>query len=187
MNIYETPEGVDQYFEMSEGYDLSHYSDIIQKYLPVGKTLLEVGMGPGNDFLWLSKIYETTGSDYSKEFISRAEKRFSGADLVQLDGIYLDTDRTFDALFSSKVYQHVPTSKMSEVFDNQKRILKKDGLIMHTFWVGGRTEEIDDMVFFYHNTEDLFKLINNNFTVLHRELYTEFEKNDSLFIIARKK
>ncbi len=187
MKIYETSEGVDQYFEMSEGYDLSHYSGRIQKYLPVGKTLLEIGMGPGNDFIWLSKIYETTGSDYSKEFISRAEKRFPGADLVQLDGITLTTNRTFDALFSSKVYQHIPTSKMTDVFDNQHRILNKDGVIIHTFWVGGSTMEIDDMVFFYHNTTDLLKMLNKKFTVLHSESYTEFENNDSLFIIARKK
>lgn len=187
MKIYETPDGVDQYFEMSEDSDFSHYRDKILKYLPAGKTLLEIGMGPGNDFAWLSKLYETTGSDYSKEFVLRAEKRFPGADIIQLDGISPDINRTFDALFSNKVYQHIPTAKLSDVFDHQQRILNQNGLIIHTFWVGGSTMEIDDMVFFYHDKDELLNLISKNFTILTTEMYTEFEESDSLFIIAGKK
>lgn len=57
MKIYETSEGVDEYFKMSEGYDLSKYKDLITEHLPMGKTLLEIGMGPGNDFAWLSRIF----------------------------------------------------------------------------------------------------------------------------------
>ena len=60
MKIYETPEGVNQYFEMSDGYDLSHY--------------------------------QITGSDYSMEFISRAQIRFPGTELMLLDGVTLETD-----------------------------------------------------------------------------------------------
>lgn len=186
MKIYETPEGVNEYFKMSEGYDLSHYRDKIQKHLPAGNSLLEIGMGPGNDFAWLKDLYKVTGSDYSGEFISRAAKRFPGADLMILDGISLDTGRKFNALFSSKVYQHIPFAKLREVFNNQMRILTEKGLIIHTFWIGGSEMKIDDMIFYYHDKDSLLTLIKENFEILETEVYTEFEENDSLFVIARK-
>jgi len=187
MRIYETPEGVDQYFQMSEGYDLSHYKKHLFKYLPEGKSLLEIGMGPGNDFAWLKDHYKITGSDYSNEFISRAMKRFPDADLMVLDGISLNTDRKFDALFSSKVYQHIPLDRLKGALDSQYRILNRGGVIFHTFWIGGREMKIEDMVFYYHDIETLLKLIGKNFEILETDQYTEFEENDSLFVIARKK
>jgi len=187
MKIYDTPEGVDKYFEMSDGYDLSRYKDLILQYLPQGKTLLEIGMGPGNDFAWLSQLYTVTGSDYSREFIGRAEKRFPGADLQVLDGIKLNTDKVFDALFSSKVYQHINLEELESSLNKQLKILSEDGLILHSFWIGGSEMDFDDMHFFYHDREKLQKIISKNFDILETDIYSEFEDSDSLFLIAQKK
>ena len=187
MDIYNTPDGVDRYFEMSKGYDLSSYKKLFLKYLPAGKSLLELGMGPGNDFAWLSEIYQMTGSDYSSEFISRARKRFPGADLMILDGISLNTERQFDAVFSCKVYQHIPLKKLKTALDNQYKILFYKGVIIHSFWVGGSETDIEDMQFYYHDREDLLDLIGKKYTILETIDYKEFEDNDSLLVIAEKR
>ena len=187
MKIYETKKGVDEYFKMAEGYDLSKYKSLMLKHLPKGKSLLEIGMGPGNDFAWLSRLYDVTGSDYSKEFVDRARKRFPQSDIKILDGISLKIDETFDALFSCKVYQHIQTGELETVLKNQYKILNEDGLIIHSFWVGSSEMEIEDMHFYYHDLNALKELISNHFVILESESYTEFEEDDSLFLIARKK
>lgn len=128
-----------------------------------------------------------TGSDYSREFIRRAEKRFPEADLMVLDGFSLKTDRVFDALYSCKVYQHRPLEEMTEVLHRQSRILSEKGIIIHSFWIGGKEMNVEDMHFYYHDKKRLLDLIGREFKLLEIEEYTEFEENDSLFIIAEKK
>lgn len=172
---------------MAEGYDLSHYKDQILDVLPRGNSLLEIGMGPGNDFAWMSELYEMTGSDYSPLFIEKAKKRFPGADLVVLDGISLPTERRFDALYSCKVYQHIPLEKFIEVLDRQWQILNPGGVIIHSFWIGDKIEDMDDMRFYYHNEALLTEAIESKFNIVYREKYTEFEEGDSLFLIGVKR
>ncbi|MBB6480165.1 hypothetical protein [Spirochaeta isovalerica] len=63
--------------------------------------------------------------------------------------------------FSRKVYQHIPLGELKEVFKGQRRILTDKGVIIHSFWIGGK--------------------------IVDMEKYTEFEDGDSLFIIGVKK
>jgi len=187
MRIYETPEGIEQYCKMAEGYDNSGYRERILKYLPEGKRLLEVGMGPGNDFIWLSRIYNCTGSDYSPLFIDRARKIFPEADLKVLDGVSLDTDERYDGIFSCKVYQHIPLEILKSSLDRQWELLNRDGVIIHSFWIGGKVKEIEDMTFYYHDEEELLTAIEEKFIVVDLEKYSEFDDDDSLFLIGKKK
>lgn len=172
---------------MSDGYDLSEYREEILKYLPRGKKLLEIGMGPGNDFAWLSKIYKTTGSDYSPIFIDRARKRFPGADLLVLDGIGLQIGKKYEGLFSSKVYQHIPLEELTGVLEKQSLILEEQGVVIHSFWIGGRTEDIEDMRFYYHDEKALIGSVSRWFDIVYKNKYSEFEEGDSLFVIGVKK
>lgn len=187
MKIYETPDGVEQYCKMAEGYDSSHYRDRILKSFPKGRKLLEIGMGPGNDFAWLSRIYRTTGTDYSPVFIDKARERFPGADLRVLDGIALETDEKYDGIFSCKVYQHIPLEELKEVFKRQHHILSDKGVIIHSFWIGGKIEDMDDMRFYYHDEKALLTAIEEYFTIIDSDKYMEFEDGDSLFVIGVKK
>ena len=90
MKTYETKDGVEAYVKMCEGYDNSQFKDIILKHLRKGSEILEIGMGPGNDFEWLSEYYTVTGSDYSKVFINKAKIRFPKGEFKILDGITLN-------------------------------------------------------------------------------------------------
>ena len=187
MEIYETAKGVDQYIKMCEGYDNSSFSDIISKYLPKNSTLLEIGMGPGNDYAWLSKLYNVTGSDYSKEFLSRIKIKYPLSETIILDAIKLDTNRKFDSIFSSKVFQHFDFDQLALSLRRQSEILHKNGIICHAFWVGDKEFDMENIHFIYHDKKKLIKLIEEQYTILQSIVYKEFEENDSLFIIARKR
>eukprot|EP01064_Diplonema_japonicum_P030752 TRINITY_DN5308_c0_g1_i1.p1 TRINITY_DN5308_c0_g1~~TRINITY_DN5308_c0_g1_i1.p1 ORF type:complete len:203 (+),score=71.70 TRINITY_DN5308_c0_g1_i1:43-609(+) len=187
MDTYETPEGVQEYIEMCKGSDFSEYKDVLLKHIPAGSRLLEVGMGPGNDYAWMSKVYKSTGSDYSEEFLKRAQERFPEAQFLQLDARTLDTRLSFDAIFSCKVYQHYDLQETKAALQRQHEVLGSSGVVAHAFWTGaGVSETHKGMTFYYHTKEDLVAAVAENFLVLEAITYEEFEPNDSVLIIAKK-
>jgi len=149
MKIYETSDGVDEYIKMCDGFDNSQFKEIILKYLSTGKSLLEIGSGPGNDYGWLSELYKVTASDYSKEFLSRLKLRFPHADLLELDAVSLITDVHYDSIFSSKVFQHFNYQNLENSLKKQYYILNNNGIICHFFWIGCKEFDMEDMHFIY--------------------------------------
>ena len=172
---------------MCEGYDNSKFKQKIQKYLKTGSTILEIGMGPGNDYKWLSESYKVTGSDYSSEFINRAVDKFPNGNFKVLDAITIDTMNKYDSIYSCKVYQHFELSEIEKALIKQAMILTDNGIIIHSFWIGNSVFEQDDMKAIYHDKTKLLSIISNNFQILEEKVYEEFEPNDSVFIIAKKK
>lgn len=187
MKIYETSAGVDKYIEMCEGLDSSNFKDLLLKHLNPHKTMLELGMGPGNDLNWLKKYYDITGSDYSNEFLRRAKNRFPNQPLKKLDAITIKTECRYDSIYSNKVFQHFPLKEFGKSLDRQFQVLKPKGLIIHMFWIGDREFDMEDMHFIYYNKKELLELINKNFNILESLEYREFEESDSLLIIAQKR
>ncbi len=49
MNYFDDPANVESYIKMADGYDGRALIGILQKHLPPGSTVLELGMGPGKD------------------------------------------------------------------------------------------------------------------------------------------
>ena len=56
---------------MAEGYDGAELIKNLQKYLPENSTVLEIGIGSGNDMDILKKSYVVTGSDNSQVFLDK--------------------------------------------------------------------------------------------------------------------
>jgi cyclopropane fatty-acyl-phospholipid synthase-like methyltransferase len=187
MKTYETKNGVEEYIKMCEGYDNSKFKDLILKHLDKGSSMLEVGMGPGNDFEWLSEYYDLTGSDYSEEFISRAKIRFPDGEFLILDGITLETNKKYDGIYSCKVYQHFDLDLVEKALKRQSEILNDEGIIIHSFWIGDTVFDDGDMRATYHDKEKLRALINKYFVLLEEVEYEEFEPKDSIFILASKR
>lgn len=44
---FDTDEGADEYIRMAEGYDGRELIEVLQRYVPSGSSVLEIGMGPG--------------------------------------------------------------------------------------------------------------------------------------------
>lgn len=187
MDYFKSEKNVDEYIAMAAGYDGRALIDRLKEFLPAGSSLLELGMGPGVDLDILKKDYEAAGSDYSQIFLDKYRRRSPGTELLLLDAVTLETDRLFDALYSNKVLHHLGADELCRSLERQAEILKGEGIICHSFWRGDGQEEYGGMVFNYYWEERLENLFGSRYTILERELYKEFDDDDSILIIARKK
>ena len=69
MSYFDNESNVEQYIKMAEEFNGQEIINHLYNYLPLGSSVLELGMGPGTDIPLLEKHCKVTGSDYSKIFI----------------------------------------------------------------------------------------------------------------------
>ncbi|MDJ0757295.1 MAG: class I SAM-dependent methyltransferase [Ardenticatenaceae bacterium] len=186
MGYYDEGKNVRQYIQMAEGYDGEFIISRLTEFLPVGKTVLELGMGPGKDLEILQKFYTVTGSDLSLLFINLFRQDHPDADLVVLDAVTLDIERTFDAIYSNKVLYHLTSEQLLQSLMRQWEILEPAGIVCHTFWHGQGEETQHGLYFKYYQLDELLRIIPDRFNVLTAELYREMEVDDSILLILQK-
>ena len=186
MIFYNDPENVESYIRMADGYDGRELIDLLRLHLPEGSTVLELGMGPGKDLEMLAECYSVTGSDHSSVFIDRYRKEHPNVDLLQLDAHMLETERTFDCIYSNKVLHHLSRAHLQESLSRQATLLRDNGLLCHSFWYGEHEEEMQGMTFVYYTEESLLEIVNEGFEVIDLVRTTEMEENDTLFLLLRK-
>jgi len=172
---------------MCQGYDPQPLLRILSQYLKAENTLLEIGMGPGNDFSYLSKKYKATGSDLSHHFLSLYKEKHKDADLLSLDAISLKTEKKFDCIFSNKVLMHLEKDDLKKSIKRQYEILNAGGLIFHSFWKGSGQDYIEESLFQYYLEDELLELFDKYFKVEYMSTYKELEDDDSILMIMRKK
>jgi len=187
MGYYDDKDNVEQYIEMAEGYDGKELIAVLRDYLPDGKSVLELGMGPGKDLLLLAEHYRVTGSDASEIFVKRFQAQHPDMSVLQLDAVTLDTDQTFDAIYSNKVLYHLPRKSVAQSFQRQAEILNVGGIVLHSFWYGDEESAHEGLRFVYYTEATLKAQLGDTFELLAITRYTEMEDSDSLYIVARKK
>lgn len=185
MDFFKKQENVESYLKMIEGYDNRFMTDLVCSRLPAGSSLLELGMGPGQDMLVLHDKYKVTGSDSSQVFLELFREKYPDADLLQLDAVTLQTDRCFDCIFSNKVLMHLQRDDMIQSLKRQTALLNTGGQLIHSVWQGDRVEEFDGLYFQYY-TEETLETVCSEAGLLKVEIgrYTEEEKEDSLWLIT---
>lgn len=186
MSFYNDPENAEKYVQMAEGYDGAELIEILTNHLPNGKSVLELGMGPGVDLDLLAKHYQVTGSDYSAYFVERYKKAHPAANVIQLNAITMDIARQFNCIYSNKVLHHFSDDELRLSFAAQAKCLNDGGLVFHSFWYGDKMEEIMDMRFYYRQPKQLSVLLGDNFKMIESAIYTEMEKDDSFWVLAQK-
>lgn len=186
MSFYNDSESVDKYIEMCADYDGSNIYEMMQKHLDDGKSILELGSGPGFDIQSLAEHYQVTGSDLSEEFLIRLKIKFPDIDFLQLDVKSLNVAKKYDCIYSNKVLHHLTEVELSVSLGAQANSLTQDGLIAHSFWMGEENQEMEGLLFTYYREERLLDMISENFTVISTMSYQEFEESDSMFVIAQK-
>ena len=187
MGYYDDQKNVEQYIQMADGYDGKLLIDALRKHLPDGKSVLELGMGPGKDLLLLNEHYQVTGSDASAIFVNRFKQLHPKIDVLHLDAVTLETSTTYDALYSNKVLYHLSRDDLKQSFLKQADILQTGGIALHSFWYGDEESEHEGLRFVYYTEATLKAQINNAFDVVEINRYTEMETDDSLYIILRKR
>jgi len=185
MGFYNDPVKVDEYEKMCEEYDGSELYKVLEIYLADNSTLLELGSGPGNDIIFLQKKYTVTGSDLSDEFLLRCKKKYADVPFINLDAVSIKMDKVFDCVFSNKVLHHLTLENLRKSFMRQQKVIVRNGIFAHTFWLGDKEFTMEGMLFVFHNRENLINLVSEYFTIFETYDYKEFEEGDSIFIVAK--
>ncbi len=186
MAYFDERKNVEDYIKMVEGYDGRELIAVLKKYLPAGSTVLELGMGPGVDLDLLAQTFTVTGSDSSSEFLEIYREKHPSADLLQLDAVTIDTERTFDCIYSNKVLHHLPKGDIRGSFTRQKETLTDSGLLLHSLWYGHKEEEHHGLRFVYYTEDELFKSTGPGFEIVATERYQEIDNSDSFYVLLRK-
>ena len=184
MGFYDDEKTARQYITMAEGFDGRELVEILRRHLPQGASVLEIGMGPGVDLKILKKHFQVTGSDNSEFFLDRYRDSDPDSDLIYLDAVRLDTERTFDCIYSNKVLHHLTDEELTMSLCRQKAILSSTGLIMHSFWRGTSVEEHHGLRFVNQTEDSLRSIVDNVFNVVDIVVYKEMDNDDSLFVLA---
>ena len=186
MGYFDERRNVDEYIQMAKDYDGRELIAVLKLHLHAGSTVLELGMGPGKDLDLLSGSYAVTGSDSSSVFLELYREKHPTTDLLKLNAIAIETERTFDCIYSNKVLHHLAKSDIHRSFTRQKELLSDGGLLMHSFWYGDKEEEHQGLRFVYYTEDELLNAIGLGFEVVAMERYKEIEADDSFYILLRK-
>ena len=184
MGFYDNEKTANQYIDMAEGFDGRDLIGVLRKHVPQDARVLELGMGPGTDLGLLKRHYRATGSDTSRFFLDRYRDLYPDADLIHLDAVELDTERTFDCNYSNKVLHHFTEQELSKSISRQQAILSGAGFIMHSFWRGTGVEEHHGLKFVYQTESSLRLMFGKVFDILDIVVYKEMEEDDSLYVLA---
>ena len=82
---------------------------------------------------------------------------------------------------------HLKDDELIISVKGQNRILNNKGIICHSFWKGQGSEIFKGLFVNYHSITTLTKVYQEYFQILSIENYKEFDDDDSLLLIARKK
>jgi SAM-dependent methyltransferase len=125
-----------------------------------GRTLLEVGAGPGKDSLFFQQAgLDVTAVDLSPAMVERCRQKGLRAQAgdIREQGF---ASAAFDAVYSMNCLLHVPKRELPGVLGEIERVLKPRGLFYLGLW-GGRDSEgawADDQYepkrFFSMHTDD---------------------------------
>lgn len=184
---YQTEESVKEYIELAKEVNGKSLIEKLKNLLKTNSKLLEIGSGPGSDWKLLNESYKVTGSDNSQEFLRHLKATNPNGTFLELDAVNLNIDEKFDGIYSNKVLHHLRDDELKESVKNQHRIVNAHGIICHSFWRGEGSEIFKGLFVNYHSTISLQEVYKKYFELLTIETYKEFDDDDSLFIIGRKK
>lgn len=186
-DYYKTEKGVEEYIKAAEGYNGSGLIEKLKNYLFPNSHLLEIGTGPGSDWEILNEGFEVTGSDNSQPFLNKLRKKFPNADFIDLDAVTLSTNKTFDAIYSNKVLHHLNDKELNFSIKRQYDLLNPKGIICHSFWKGEGSEIFKGLFVNYHTILNIRNIFSKYFDILLIEKYKEFDDDDSIVLIAKRK
>lgn len=184
---YKTKESVDEYIKLAKDVNGKQLIEKLERVLQPHSVLLEIGSGPGTDWEILNKSYRVIGSDNSTEFLSHLISKNPAGEFLELDASTLITDTKFDGVYSNKVMHHLTSNELAGSIKRQYEILNTNGIICHSFWKGEGSEVFKGLLVNYHNEASLNEVFKNYFEILSIENYKEFENDDSILLIGKKK
>ena len=185
MGFYDKEENIEKYAQFIPNHDGAELIRVLKTQLPKGSTVLELGIGPGKDFELLRNDYDVTGSDNSLVFLDKYRRRNPQANLLQLDARKLETDKTFDCIYSNKVLIHLTPEELGRSLVRQREILNENGLLLHSFWHGNKEDVYDDLRITYYTEQQLLNMMKELYEVLEIKKHAKMTDGDSVYVLAR--
>ncbi|WP_136480466.1 class I SAM-dependent methyltransferase [Cognatitamlana onchidii] len=186
-DYYKTEASVKAYIELAKNVNGGTLIELLKDYLPLDSKVLEIGSGPGTDWRILNTYFQVIGSDNSDEFINHLKTQNVNGEFLNLDATTLTIKDRFDGIYSNKVLHHLTNDQLSQSIKRQCQILNDSGIICHSFWKGEDSEIFKGLFVNYHDKPDLVSFYKDSFNILYLEYYEEFETDDSILLIAKKK
>lgn len=184
---YKRKESVAEYIKLAKDVNGRELIEKLEQVLPLNSTLLEIGSGPGMGWEILNKSYNVTGSDNSTEFLIHLIAENPNGEFLELDAVTLKINKKFDGIYSNKVMHLLQDNELANSVKRQHEILNTDGIICHSFWKGEGSEIFKGLFVNYHSETNLKEIFKDYFEIISIEDYKEFEDNDSLLLIGKKK
>ena len=184
---YKTQQSAEEYIRLAKDSNGKQLIEKLEKFLPIHSVLMELGSGPGTDWNILNKSYSIIGSDNSMNFLSHLKNENPDGEFFEIDATTIDTDRKFDGIYSNKVLHHLKDDALLSSVNRQSKVLNDDGIVCHSFWKGEGSEIFKGLFVNYHNEKNLKEIFEPYFEIILLETYQEFEDDDSLLLIGKKK
>jgi len=180
---------VDKYIEL---VDRKHPIKQAEKFLSLikpGSSILDLGCGPGRDAkIFADKDYKVTGVDLAENMIKAAKNRVPNAEFKVMNINNLEfIDNSFDAIWSSMCFPHVPKDMVPDALTEAFRVLNNEGIMFVSIKKGeGEFVESDTryngekkLWSFYQPEEFKKLLIDAGFKIAHMEtvLNSNINKN----------
>lgn len=184
---YHSKDSVQEYIKLAKDVNGRALIERLKSFLPANSSLLEIGTGPGTDWKILKEDFEVVGSDNSKEFLNHLTSSNPGGSFLELDAVTLYTQETFDGIYANKVMHHLKDHELHASIQRQHTLLNPDGIICLSFWKGEGSEVFKGLFVNYHTEHSLRRVFEAQFEILLLEAYHEFEAEDSLLLIGKRK
>ncbi len=186
-SFFENEDNIKQYLEMTADYDGTWFYEQFKRFIPTMGKVLELGMGPGKDLDSIRQQYDVVGSDYSFVFAELYKRQHPEVKVMVLDAVTIKTKQPFDCIYSNKVLHHLTTDELKKSLARQADVLNNKGMLLHTFWRGSGHDEFQGLRFQYYEQNELRKLFEEHFNIIHIAGYQELKADDSIIVVAQKR
>lgn len=138
---------------------------LLEKYLPIGRMVFEIGAGEGLDSLQLQKAgYKVTVSDYVDRFIQILNEK--GLDSALFDAKNDELPISPDCIYANAVFVHFSPEELMDFLKRAKEKLTNERIVFLSVIKGEGYERSARSVgferdFYYYSTDSLKELIRN--------------------------
>ncbi len=142
----------------------------LKRFLPIGRSVLEIGSGGGNEALELQKAgYKVTASEFVEGFLKEIKAK-------RLQTIYfdakLDTIPPVDAIYANAVFVHFSPQEIANFLERAKPVLQNEKVLFFSIIKGegyerGARKRGFERDFYYYTLNSIAPILSeNSFTIL---------------------
>ena len=189
-------------------FEKKHFDQVILRWfasqIPKNEVVLEIGSGPGEVSGFLNNLgVKCIGTDISTKMIESAKKYFPCIQFEVQD--FLDLTYENNSFFSVIAYYAIVNLTIEQIksaFQEVRRVLKNNGLLLFTFHVFENEEQTDvkdffgkkdnELTFYYFKVDEIKSLVEDLgfeiIDILMRYPYknAEYQSKRAYFILRKK-